>query len=490
MNAFFQALYDLRLGLRIASDTYASFAEHFRDGAFYEPLAELAWARSNNDLTLVRLIPEDVLDSAEVVTEEAIIRDDLGLSEDIPERVSIALLRAGRVESALSEWLGLLASIAPSETAKNELEAISQATSEATERLRWLRARALADDPGYGGAKNYVRRAASGAYEQKEEDVARVDIWFGTNRSESRRGTFGPKRANQTSYGRCSVIVPKDRRIGSLGDRNWITRLLRGDDRVRLSSTSLMDADSFWLALSESTQALEDRHRTGLVFIHGYNTSFVDAAHQTAQLKVDLDHIGPAAFFSWPSMGKLLGYTADEATIQASEAALQKFLADFSERTGVTTVNIIAHSMGNRALLRAMNTIAQNASAANFVPFGQIFLAAPDVDADVFKNLAVVYPALCERTTMYVANNDRAIGASRRLHNFHRAGLAPPVTVIDGIDTVDASNVNIGLLGHGYVAEVRDLLADIFELLQRNTPPEERFGLRLSASQAHWEFKA
>jgi len=215
----------------------------------------------------------------------------------------------------------------------------------------------------------------------------------------------------------------------------------------------------------------------------------LDAARRTAQLKVDLAHTGPAAFFSWPSVGEAAGYTGDEAAIEGSELEIRDFIVGFAERSGVAAVHIVAHSMGNRGLLRAMDAIAKAAASATPIRFGQVFLAAPDVDTQLFQNLAAAYRQLCTRTTLCVTNNDKAIGLSQWLHRYPRVGLAPPVAVLPGIDTIDASHINLGLIGHGYAAETRPVLADIHRLIQSDTPPDRRFGIRRAFGGAgHWEF--
>jgi esterase/lipase superfamily enzyme len=269
-----------------------------------------------------------------------------------------------------------------------------------------------------------------------------VVVWFGTNRRKNGAGNFLGERAHAVSYGRCLVFVPKDRAAGSLG-RGLLGRLIWGDNRVKVSSTYDLDAPEFWSAVASEIAKLgvEDGH--GLIFIHGYQTKFLDAARRTAQLKVDLAHEGPAAFFSWPSVGEAAGYTGDESAIEGSELAIRNFIVGFAARSGVAAVHIVAHSMGNRGLLRAMDAIAK-AAAASVTPirFGQVFLAAPDVDTQLFKNLAAAYRQLCTRTTLYVTNNDKAIGLSLLLHRYPRIGLVPPVAVLPGIDTIDARAVS------------------------------------------------
>lgn len=102
--------------------------------------------------------------------------------------------------------------------------------------------------------------------------------------------------------------------------------------------------------------------------------------------------------------------------------------------------------MGNRALLRVADSLR---AAGGGIPFGQIILAAPDVDRDTFKNPANAYTLLSERTTLYTSSKDRALLGSVIIHQGARAGFYPPVMLVDGIDTVKVSNVDVTALGHG-----------------------------------------
>jgi esterase/lipase superfamily enzyme len=94
--------------------------------------------------------------------------------------------------------------------------------------------------------------------------------------------------------------------------------------------------------------------------------------------------------------------------------------------------------------------------------FGQIFLAAPDVDARYFKMVASVYPQVSDRTTLYVSARDKALGASKFLHDNTRAGHIPPITVVPGIDTVVGTDISLDFLGHGYFAEAFNVLYDMY----------------------------
>lgn len=198
------------------------------------------------------------------------------------------------------------------------------------------------------------------------------------------------------------------------------------------------------------------------------------------------------AFFSWPSHGRPIGYLADEATIEASENQITAFLEDFVGKAGARRVHLIAHSMGNRGLLRAVNRIASSAVARSGKPFGQIILAAPDVDRRTFKMLHEAYAAVAERTTLYVSGTDHAVRSSRGLHAMDRVGLTPPVTVLPNIDTISVTKVDLSFLGHGYVAGCRPVLTDMHQVLVSDIEPARRAGLSALSTPdgGYWEIAA
>jgi esterase/lipase superfamily enzyme len=318
-------------------------------------------------------------------------------------------------------------------------------------------------------------------------------VWFGTNRkpndSESLQLGFSKSRDMKIHYGYCRVFIPESHKIGSTGS-SWWQRLRSGmDDRLKLIEVKGMVADAYWSAISSRLAKLETSERDAVIFVHGYNVSFENAAMRAAQIGFDLSVKGAMAFFSWPSQGALKGYSADEATIEASEPFIAEFIEDFVARSGAEKVHIIAHSMGNRGVLRAIDRIANRAQRRTGVLIGQVILAAADVDADTFRNLCGAYGRVSRRTTLYVSSRDRAIEASRWLHDFARAGLLPPIMVVPGIDTINVTNVDLTKLGHGYIAGARGVLEDMHQLLVYDAPPDRRFSLRqgeTDAGERYW----
>src|SRR5690606_25438826 len=97
------------------------------------------------------------------------------------------------------------------------------------------------------------------------------------------------------------------------------------------------------------------RSQSLLLFVHGYNTSFEEAAMRTAQLAYDLNFGGVPLFFSWPSAASLTGYWRDEDTVELSETAFDRALDDLS-RLPAKSVYVVAHSMGSRLVSRVLRS--------------------------------------------------------------------------------------------------------------------------------------
>jgi esterase/lipase superfamily enzyme len=331
----------------------------------------------------------------------------------------------------------------------------------------------------YVCSKNH--RQQKGNYIQKKQ-IDRRSVWFGTDRapidSADATAGFSNQRHNSISYGRVDVMIPKAHRFGETGSGFW-TRLKRRDfrnDTISIEGMQPLTTIELWNELRMEMQAARDAGDSphALLYLHGYHNTFDDAAIRAAQIGFDLKITGATAFFSWPSRGTFFGYAADEASIEASEGAITNFVVDFSKNCGADKINIIAHSMGNRGLLRSLQRLMADAAKQAAVRFGQIFLAAPDVDRKLFLNLAHVYPAFCDRATLYASRRDIAIYLSAKLHAADRAGYFLPYTVAKDIDTVAVPGFNLDLLGHGYFAQAEALLHDMHHLIRYNDPPRLR----------------
>lgn len=323
-----------------------------------------------------------------------------------------------------------------------------------------------------------------------EASHAVLRVLFATDRRiETRRPlAFDTEAAtgNQVSYGVCLVSLPRGHELGELeGPSIWRLEFRPDPERhVVVLSRELSDPARFF----DDIRRLAGRsdERDALVFVHGYNVAFDDAVRRTAQLAYDLRFKGPAIAFSWPSQGTLVGYNNDARNVELSADALRAVLTDLSKKADVQRIHVIAHSMGNRALVGALSKIG------NDVPIRQIALIAPDIDAELFRRLANQFPSTVGPITLYASSRDSALAAAAKFAGYPRAGQGgPDIVVTPGVETVDASAVDTSLtgLGHSYYADASQVLSDLYAFFQGN-PAAKRFGLRSARNKdgAYWVF--
>jgi esterase/lipase superfamily enzyme len=312
----------------------------------------------------------------------------------------------------------------------------------------------------------------------KEPNYKKVLVHFGTNRAagdarEPERA-FGTEFSSQVSYGSAEVSIPRDHRMGELeGPNPWLLEFRQDPEKhVVLMAVTQMDRQRFLDEIADDIANAGARH--ALVFVHGYNTGFSDAARRTAQISYDIGFQGVPLFYSWPSQNSLLGYGDDESAVARSQPLMRDFFKDLAERLDTDTIYVLAHSMGTRATAGALAELfAQQPQLRT--RFRQIMLMAPDIDADVFRKQ--IAPALVQndaRLTLYASANDIALMASRTVHQAGRLGDASPLVVMPGMDSIDASDVDTDLLGHSYYADGDSVVADLIELISDKGPADRR----------------
>ncbi|MET7455818.1 alpha/beta hydrolase [Streptomyces sp. NPDC005574] len=321
-----------------------------------------------------------------------------------------------------------------------------------------------------------------------------VPVLYGTDRAPLADGTdpavYGSERG-ALAYGQVTVGVPDDRVIGSVGKPRWWRLRLRPDPArdVLLAATRPSDEDTF--ARTVRAQLDHGTSREALVFVHGYNVTFTDAARSAARIAYDLNFTGPVLLYSWASKGGVLDYPADGDAARRAVPYFGTFLRALLTRTGVRQVHIIAHSMGNRLLTDGLAELNTAALPGDCGRLGHVVFAAPDVDADVFRQLLPATVRQARTCTLYVSDRDRALAAARRLSDFPRAGQGGPgVIVAPGLDTVDVTALGTDLVGHSYLGNHATVLADLHGLLRHGHRPDQRFGLARSSHPDgdYWSF--
>lgn len=346
-------------------------------------------------------------------------------------------------------------------------------------------------------------RGGGDLFEQSEgealEDNTTIDVFYGTDRKRTGETElsefYGGERNSQApdgpmEYGICKVSIPPNHKVGNIEAPKWWKFEFTPDVKkhVVLQEIAHSSKKDFFQQLKETVSASSEQQ--AFVFVHGYNVNFDAAAMRTAQIAYDLAFDGAPIMYTWPSRGNVKSYTVDESNIQWTKPHLQQFLLDVSESSGATTIHLIAHSMGNRALTRAFVDLVED-NEPQSQKFKKIILTAPDIDADVFKG--EIAPAMLKsqaHITLYASSNDKALLLSKKVHGHPRAGdSGEKLVVLAGIDTIDATAANTGFLGHSYFAESIDIISDIFQLLKDGKSADKRDGLKPKSNDFgdYWE---
>jgi esterase/lipase superfamily enzyme len=331
----------------------------------------------------------------------------------------------------------------------------------------------------------------------KEDPGKIIPLYYGTNRNVT--GSKSPNRffgsnLDKLKFGKCFVSIPRGHRQGAIERPPKFFGIRIGeniDQDIVLKGVEPLAEDQF---LGELRAGVESHtEKSALIFIHGYNTTFAEAARRSAQIVYDTLFYGIGCFFSWPSAGRKIAYGKDIARAEASMPDLAKFLQKIILHSNVNKLHLIAHSMGNLLLSLTLKEISKD---TNITPhlniLNQIILAAPDIDQDVFNNnILPNLQTIGNRRTLYSSDKDQALQASEILRiGLPRLGFAGDnLFVADGLDTVDASNVPSDGNNHSYVFDTKELLSDLRSLLQNGLPPPER-GLRARVKNklTYWLF--
>jgi len=340
-----------------------------------------------------------------------------------------------------------------------------------------------------GAAPGATRGAAPGRDRryQMTQGYATVRVFYGTDRKTTgslKPAEFYGAERGDLQYGYLDVTIPAVHQEAELETRSqWdITSYFVSTAGLRtryilLDQVTPLARDGFLSALRQ--QIRDAPSKDVFIFVHGFNSTFEDAARRCAQLAYDLDFDGTPMMYSWASAGSATAYIKDEATVTASGRKMAQMLDDVVAQSGAERIHLIAHSMGNRALIEALQAYLATREAGHRQHiFDQIVFTAPDVDREYFVDAIKPLSSVASRVTLYASNTDLALQSSQLLHDAPRAGLAgASIISMAGIDTIDMSEVPADSLGHNYFAANSGAIYDLFRLLWRGDPPPRRCGM-------------
>jgi esterase/lipase superfamily enzyme len=251
------------------------------------------------------------------------------------------------------------------------------------------------------------------------------------------------------------------------------------------------------------------RRKEVFVFVHGYNNTFASGCFRASQIWHFTGRSGVPVLFSWPAGagGLLRGYTRDRESGEFANPHLKMFIRDLASCPDVQKIHLLAHSRGTDILATALRELhseyrGAKQSTREQLKLGQLVLAAPDIDLDVFVERMgadrVGYAP--EQVTIYVSPNDKAIGmadwlfsSARRIGQLSFKDLSPEAAAaakkhaVLSIVDVRAKTIK---KGHGYFLDSPACLSDFILVLRDGKRPGKANGRPLyDDPEGFWELR-
>ena len=221
------------------------------------------------------------------------------------------------------------------------------------------------------------------------------------------------------------------------------------------------------LGKAEFLDGIKASHSDVLLFVHGFNFSFDESTQIAVRLVQRAGIRAVPVAYSWPSESKFSAYGVDYDRNEWTIEHLRQFIQDLvNALPDGAVLHIVAHSMGNRSLLWALADLKLPEQR-----LGQLVMIAPDVDAEIFKDL-VLRSGPFRRKTLYVSNRDLAMRAASLLRpDAPRTGDArKQYVVIKGMDTIDMSPLKAGTSGHSVYTYSQLVFDDLGAVLKDEDP--------------------
>lgn len=309
-------------------------------------------------------------------------------------------------------------------------------------------------------------------------EVMEQTIFYATNRqqddtSDAFNYYSGERnKLKKLEYGQCTVTIPISHKKGQIESPLFNLKFFQNPKKhIILESIEPLTKERFFSTINGHFDGRNESEfgNDVVMFVHGFNVSFHDAAIRTAQIANDIGFNGIPVLFSWPSDASLLGYTRDREDANWSRTYLENFLEEIIEKSKHKRIHLIAHSMGNQVLIGALYQMALRRGENTEDLFSSIIFAAPDFDAELFsEQIAPEITKLSKNWTIYASDKDAALDISNTVNNAPRLGQ--PVSPLAGMSVIDATGIEVTPWSvpefHSYYATKQRVIDDIVSVIK------------------------
>ncbi|KQR75793.1 alpha/beta hydrolase [Rhizobium sp. Leaf341] len=266
-----------------------------------------------------------------------------------------------------------------------------------------------------------VSAPAGGVSTAKASGASSLTLFAVTNRTRDGDG-FDSGRARTMTYERYRLSIPASHKPAA----------------IEYPSGQAMSAQAMQQAMTvRERRRLDQRGMVAAIvsqpgfdgtvglFVHGFNYRYQEGVFRLAQMAVDSRSKAMPVLFSWPSEGALSGYLADRDAVLFSRDDLVSLMAALSETGKVRQILVFGHSMGGFLIMESLRQLRLT-DRGDVLDKLTVILAAPDIDADLFRRQMDVIGRLRSPLVLLVSPQDEALAASSLL-----SGARPRVGRLD-----------------------------------------------------------
>jgi esterase/lipase superfamily enzyme len=246
-------------------------------------------------------------------------------------------------------------------------------------------------------------------------------------------------------------------------------------------------------------------HKRVLLYVHGYNNGFDEAAITLAETWHFLGRQGVPILYTWPAgHGGAQGYGYDRESGEFTLYHFKQFLKALAAFPEVERLDVIAHSRGTDVATSGLRELFIESRAAGRSPrkefkIANLVLAAPDLDFEVILQRIVSerIGSGVGQATLYMSQRDKAIGAAEQLFGSdtrlgrlsardldevrQRIGLFGDVDFVEYRGKADT-------FGHGYFHSSPAASSDLVLVVRYDRRPGAENGRPLQSEGPHFWF--
>jgi esterase/lipase superfamily enzyme len=304
-----------------------------------------------------------------------------------------------------------------------------------------------------------------------------MPIFVATSRKMKQDGGVTAELSSTTNYLMTLISIPKDHQTGVIERPSWGSESRKS--HFTFVGQRVLERETFRNEIATQLSGRVGVSKDILIYVHGFNTGYDEARFRLAQIATDSGFTGVPVLFSWPSQNKMFAYGADKDNAMASRDELHQVLSDLGTLPGVGRIHVLAHSMGTWLTMEALREAAIAGQGDLGGHLGEVMLAAPDIDLDVFKQ-QMARVGTYARLSIFAASDDKALSISSSLAGDRQRVGALDVSNKDqraeitklGVRVYDLTNSDTGdFFKHGTFAEAPVAVRAIGA--QLSAPPDD-----------------